>query len=104
MCVCVRLAVNWTANDNAGAGTGGVCWCASSPSTPPARFGESFYSFLPRCVGGSFVSAWRLEVDRMRDRNLPFYSNEMLWYVSGGGKSTAVKRYLFSGVLFFLFL
>lgn len=45
-----------------------------------ARYGESFYGFLPRCVTGSFVSAWRLEVDRCRDRNLPFWHNEMLWY------------------------
>lgn len=46
---------------------------------PPPRFGESFFSFLPRCVVGSFISAWRLEADRLRDRNLPFWQNEMLW-------------------------
>ncbi|CAN0493938.1 unnamed protein product, partial [Scytosiphon promiscuus] len=43
------------------------------------RFGESFYAFLPRCIGGSFLSAWRLETERLRDRNLPFYHNEMFW-------------------------
>eukprot|EP00752_Nemacystus_decipiens_P003204 g2965.t1 len=53
---------------------------ATEDDPATARFGESFYAFLPRCVGGSFVSAWRLEVDRLRDRNLPFYNNEMLWY------------------------
>ncbi|CAM9988100.1 unnamed protein product [Ascophyllum nodosum] len=45
-----------------------------------ARFGESLYAFLPRCVWGSLASAWRLEVDKCRDRNLPFWCNEMLWY------------------------
>ncbi|CAB1112035.1 unnamed protein product [Ectocarpus sp. CCAP 1310/34] len=53
---------------------------ATDEDPATARFGESFYAFLPRCVVGSFASAWRLETDRLRDRNLPFYHNEMLWY------------------------
>lgn len=30
------------------------------------RFGESFYTFLPRTVVGGFVSAWRIERERVR--------------------------------------
>ncbi|CAM9423153.1 unnamed protein product, partial [Hapterophycus canaliculatus] len=52
---------------------------ATEEDPATARFGESFYAFLPRCVGGSLLSAWRLETERLRDRNLPFYHNEMLW-------------------------
>ncbi|CAM9260115.1 unnamed protein product [Choristocarpus tenellus] len=50
----------------------------NDPAT--ARFGESFYSFLPRCIVGSFCNAWRLEVDRCREMDLTFWHNEMLWY------------------------
>lgn len=50
-----------------------------APHSARIRFGESFYAFLPRCVGGSFLSAWRLETERLCHRNLPFYHNEMLW-------------------------
>lgn len=38
----------------------------ATPEDPAsARFGESFWSFLPRCVGGSLRSAWRIETRRM---------------------------------------
>lgn len=49
-----------------------------------ARFGESLYRFLPRCVGGSIASAWRFEVDRLarRGRRRWHPSNRMLRYVS----------------------
>eukprot|EP00904_Undaria_pinnatifida_P004044 jgi/Undpi1/13640/HiC_scaffold_9.g03294.m1 len=71
-----RLATSWS--------TRPIDWSnglvATDEDPATARYGESFYSFLPRCVAGSFVSAWRLEVDRCRDRNLPFWHNEMLWY------------------------
>ena len=33
-----------------------------------ARFGESFYQFLPRTLAGSIMSAWRLEVERLARR------------------------------------
>lgn len=39
----------------------------STPADPAsARYGESLWRFLPRTVGGSAVSAWRLEADRLR--------------------------------------
>lgn len=49
-----------------------------------ARFGESLYRFLPRCVFGSVVSAWRFEVDRIarRKRAWTHPSNRMLRYAA----------------------
>jgi alkane 1-monooxygenase len=38
----------------------------ATPEDPAsARYGESFWSFLPRCVKGSIVSAWRIEKNRL---------------------------------------
>jgi alkane 1-monooxygenase len=47
-----------------------------------ARFGESFYRFLPRTLVGSLASAWHLEVERLARRGRrPFSaSNRMLRY------------------------
>jgi alkane 1-monooxygenase len=40
---------------------------AGTPADPvTARRGESLYRFLPRALAGSFVSAWRLEANRLR--------------------------------------
>ena len=49
-----------------------------------ARFGESLYRFLPRCVGGSLASAWRFEVERLAKRGRgPWHpSNRMLRYAA----------------------
>lgn len=39
---------------------------AATPADPvTARRGQWLYAFLPRAVGGSFVSAWRLEAERL---------------------------------------
>lgn len=47
-----------------------------------ARYGEWFYAFWFRSVIGSYVSAWKLELSRLKKRNLPWYhwSNEMIFY------------------------
>jgi alkane 1-monooxygenase len=47
-----------------------------------ARFGESFYRFLPRTLAGSLASAWRLEVERLARRGRSTWSpaNRMLRY------------------------
>lgn len=38
----------------------------ATPEDPASsRFGESFYEFFPRCVIGSFKSAWELEAQRL---------------------------------------
>jgi alkane 1-monooxygenase len=55
----------------------------ATPHDPAtARFGESFYRFLPRTVAGSLASAWHLERDRLTRRGRPFWStsNRMLRY------------------------
>ena len=39
----------------------------ATPEDPASsRYGESLYRFLPRSIRGGFVSAWRLERDRLR--------------------------------------
>ena len=47
-----------------------------------ARPGESFYAFLPRAVAGSWTSAWAIEADRLRRKDLGLWSwhNKMLRY------------------------
>jgi alkane 1-monooxygenase len=46
-----------------------------------ARYGESFWAFLPRTLAGSFAHAWTLERARLERLRLPLWSlrNEMLW-------------------------
>ncbi|MEK6350164.1 MAG: alkane 1-monooxygenase [Burkholderia sp.] len=53
----------------------------ATPNDPAsARFGESFWAFLPRTVTGSIASAWRLERDRLARDGRPVWSprNEVL--------------------------
>jgi alkane 1-monooxygenase len=47
-----------------------------------ARFGESFYRFLPRTLVGSLTSAWHLEAERLARRRRRSWSatNRMLRY------------------------
>jgi alkane 1-monooxygenase len=49
-----------------------------------ARFGESFYRFLPRTLAGSLTSAWHLEAERLerRGRSAWSISNRMLRYAA----------------------
>lgn len=46
-----------------------------------ARFGESFWAFLPRTLAGSWLHAWQLEFERLERERLPRWGwrNEMLW-------------------------
>lgn len=56
----------------------------ATPDDPAtARLGENFYTFFPRVVVGSWKSAWELETDRLRKRNIPIlhWRNQMLWFV-----------------------
>lgn len=47
-----------------------------------ARYGESFWAFLPRTLAGSYVHAWQLEAERLARLGLPAWHgrNEMIWY------------------------
>ncbi len=55
----------------------------ATPDDPAtARFGESFYAFLPRTVIGSWRSAWNIEVQRLRrtGRVVVSLHNQMIWF------------------------
>jgi alkane 1-monooxygenase len=59
----------------------------ATPEDPAsARFGETFWEFLPRSVFGSLRSAWRLEAERLRrlDKSPWRLSNDVLnaWLMS----------------------
>ena len=47
-----------------------------------SRFGETVYAFYFRTIWGSWRSAWHLEAEKLKRKNLPFWSfkNEMLVY------------------------
>lgn len=53
----------------------------ATPEDPASsRFGESFYTFLPRTVVGSLTSAWRLERQRLArsDHRLVSFHNDII--------------------------
>jgi alkane 1-monooxygenase len=56
----------------------------STPLDPAtSRFNESFYTFLPRTVIGSWVDAWKLEIHRLKKTKQNFWNpfqNEMLGF------------------------
>ena len=57
----------------------------ATPEDPAsARFGESFYAFYPRTLAGSWMSAWRLESERLRRHGRRFvgWRNQMLWFTA----------------------
>jgi alkane 1-monooxygenase len=47
-----------------------------------SRYGETVYAFYGRTIFGSYRSAWQLEAERLKKKQLPFWSlkNEMLNY------------------------
>ncbi|MCH2044684.1 MAG: alkane 1-monooxygenase [Saprospiraceae bacterium] len=55
----------------------------ATPEDPAtSRYGEILYTFWFRTVIGSYLSAWRLEIQRLKQENQSFWSwhNEMLMY------------------------
>ena len=55
----------------------------ATPADPAtARYGESFWRFLPRTVVGSYLSAWRIENERLRrlQRQPVNWRNQMIWF------------------------
>ncbi|WP_211327532.1 alkane 1-monooxygenase [Umboniibacter marinipuniceus] len=77
----------------------------STPNDPSSsRFGQSLYHFWPRAVWHNTMNAWRLEHQRLRRRQLPFWRNELIgWYslsaVLGG---IMLMIWGVDGLLFFL--
>jgi alkane 1-monooxygenase len=47
-----------------------------------SRYGETVYAFWIRSVVNSYISAWKLEIERMAKLGLPalHWKNEMVWY------------------------
>ena len=47
-----------------------------------ARYGQNLYHFLPRSYWHNFISAWRLEIRRLKGLGLPawHYRNELIWW------------------------
>ena len=62
-----------------------------------ARFGESLYHFIPRCVVGSLASAWHIEAERLarRARSRWHPANRMLRYAA-----TQVVLYVTAALVF----
>lgn len=58
---------------------------ATDKDPATARYGEDFYSFLPRVVIGEFKSACRIELDRLKNKRLPWWQNEIPMYFAVSG-------------------
>mmetsp|Transcript_96160 Transcript_96160/g.267137 ORF Transcript_96160/g.267137 Transcript_96160/m.267137 type:complete len:495 (+) Transcript_96160:91-1575(+) len=55
-------------------------WVGTDRDPATARYGESFYAFLPRVVKGELCSAMRIERDRLRRKGLPSWHSEVPAY------------------------
>lgn len=57
-------------------------WVATDQDPSSARPGEALYLFWLRSVWGTYVNAWRLENDRLRQAGRAVFSlrNEMIWF------------------------
>ncbi|GIV33355.1 MAG: alkane 1-monooxygenase 1 [Chitinophagales bacterium] len=55
---------------------------ATGEDPATARYGEWLYSFWFRSWIGGYISAWKLEAERLRRKGLPAFSlrNEMIWF------------------------
>lgn len=67
---------------------------ATQQDPATAVLGESLPAFWWKSVSGSYISAWRIENNRLRTKNLPAASlrNTMVWYT--------LATVLFFGILF----
>lgn len=63
-----------------------------------ARYGEVFYTFIFRSVVMGYLSAWKLELERLKKNGLPWYhwSNEMVFYAVCQIGFLALVAYFFS--------
>lgn len=48
------------------------------PASAPKNM--SLYRFWLRSVFGSYISAWKLESDRLQKKRLPWWRNSMIWF------------------------
>ncbi len=48
-----------------------------------ARYGESFYRFLPRTLWGSLASGWRLEAQRLAQMKSRWIKSPLVWSTAG---------------------
>jgi alkane 1-monooxygenase len=57
-------------------------WVGTDRDPSSARPGEALYLFWLRSVFGTYVNAWRLENERLRQAGKPVFSlrNEMVWF------------------------
>ncbi|ETX06668.1 MAG: hypothetical protein ETSY2_15740 [Candidatus Entotheonella gemina] len=55
---------------------------ATGQDPASARFGEMIYTFWIRSMAGSYLSAWRLETERLRKHEFMALSrnNQMIWF------------------------
>jgi alkane 1-monooxygenase len=70
----------------------------ATPEDPAsARFGETFWQFLPRCVAGSVASAWRIEKRRLEK------AGKSVWHPSNDNlQSWALTVLLFGAMVAWL--
>ena len=53
----------------------------STPNDPAsARFKETVYGFYWRSLSQSYLSAWRISAKEVRQRQQPWFYNQILWY------------------------
>jgi alkane 1-monooxygenase len=57
-------------------------WVSTERDPATSRRGETVYFFWLRSVAGSYISAWKLEHERLQRNNVPFFSfyNQMLLF------------------------
>jgi alkane 1-monooxygenase len=75
---------------------------ATQDDPATARRGESLWRFLPRTLGGSFASAWRLEARQLEQRRRGWHRSVLVWASAGQlGGLMAIAHWFGSGTLVF---
>ena len=70
-----------------------------------ARYGEDFYSFLPRVIIGEFRSACEIESARLKKKGLPWWHNEIpMYFLASAGIAAALHVAFGATAVKFFFL
>ncbi len=71
----------------------------ATPEDPAtAREGETIYRFIPRVVTTSLTSAWHIQTEQLRKRNLPLWSHRnAFWRYAGWSAAFLVTAALIGG-------